>query len=371
MTDRDSKIVDALSRLATSGDEVGALTSVAAVFPGSVIYAVDHAFTVLVPVGDLDGTAIPLPGGLYRSIAGAGSLEDEEFRWTPLPDGRFPLFVVRQDRSAEPVEPWVCAMFGALLSRRLDVTESLESPRRRSGMTVAAHLQWSQVRSRAERLGTFEVAGTLEPAYEVAGDMFDFALNPAGSLTVFSLDAMGHGQTATLSAVLALAAIRNARLSGAELVDQMEAADAALFAEWGGDRFTTIVGVEIRDDSLAVVNAGHEPMRMVGTDGMATALALQADPPAGVGSRTRYRLQELPSLQEGETLVMLSDGVSDARNSDGAVFGPDRIIDSLHACWELDPLPLVHRFVQDLLAHSPNHGDDITAVAVRRASADD
>lgn len=370
MTDRDTRIVDALSGIAYSSNAPDVLASIRVGFPGSTLYAVDHAFTALVPIGDDESTAIPLRGALYESIAAAESLEDADFCWTPLPDGRFPLFVLRQDQRADPIDPWLRSMLGVILGRHLDVMESLESPRRRSDMTVASHLQWSQVRSRADRLGGYEVAGTLEPAYEVAGDMFDFALNPAGQLTIFSLDAMGHGQTATLSAALALAAIRNARLGGADLVAQMTAADAALVSEWGGDRFTTIVGLEVHEDALAVVNAGHEPLRMLGTD-ETTALGLQADPPAGVGNGARYRLQELPPLQFGETLVMLSDGASDARNSEGSVFGPDRIIESLSGHRGLDPLPLVHRFVQDLLAHSPEHGDDITAVALRRAPPDD
>lgn len=369
MTDADKKIVDALTSLTESGNGAEVLAALAAAFPDSVLYAVDHAFNSLVPIGEADRRAIPLKGGLYETVAAAESHEDAESRWTPLPDGRFPLFVLRQDRVAEPIEPWLSAILGIILGHQLDVAESLESPRRRSDMTVAAHLQWSQVRSRAERFGRFEVAGTLEPAYEVAGDMFDFALNPAGLLTIFSLDAMGHGQTATLSAALALAAIRNSRLGGADLAEQTAAADAALVAEWGGDRFTTIVGVEVHDDALLVVNAGHEPMRMIGGDGV-SALALQADPPAGVGSGAQYRLQELPSMKPGDTLIMVSDGVSDARNNEGTVFGPDRIIESLSDYRDLDPLPMVHRFVQDLLTHSPDHGDDITAVAVRRAPSD-
>lgn len=372
MSSSDSKFVDALSVMAGSGsgNGDGVLAALVAIFPGSSLYAVDHAFTALVPIGQENGAAVPLQGHLYDAIGALESLDAADAHWTPLPDGRFPLFVLRQEPGATPIEPWLSGFLGVILGRQLDVTEFLESPRRRSDMTVAAHLQWSQVHSRAERFGSFEVAGTLEPAYEVAGDMFDFALSPSGVLTIFSLDAMGHGQTATLSAVLALAAIRNARLEGAGLVDQMAAADSALTAEWGGDRFTTIVGVEVHPDSLAVVNAGHEPLRMVGHDGTTTALALQADPPAGVGSGGRYRLQELPALQAGDTLIMLSDGASDARNSEGVVFGPDRIIESLHAFRDLDPLPLVHRFVQDLLAHSPGHGDDITAVALKRAHTD-
>lgn len=369
MTDPDTKIFDALSVLAESGNGTEALTALGAAFPDSELYAVDHAFTALVPVGEKDGKAISLQDSLYEAVATVQPFEDSEARWTPLPDGRFPLFVLRQGRTTKPIEPWLGAVLGVMLGRQLDVTESLESPRRRMDMTVAAHLQWSQVRSRAERFGGYEVAGTLEPAYEVAGDMFDFALSPAGLLTIFSLDAMGHGQTATLSAALALAAIRNARLGGADLAEQIAAADAALVNEWGGDRFTTIVGVEVHDDSLVVVNAGHEPMRMITDDGIA-ALALQADPPAGVGSGTRYRLQELPSMQPGDTLVMVSDGVSDARDNEGTVYGPDRILESLQGHRDMDPLVLVHRFVQDLLTHSPDHGDDVTAVAVRRAPHD-
>lgn len=369
MTDQDTKIVDALAAIANAGTGEQARAIVTSLFPGSNLYAIDHSFSALVPLGDTNGAAIPLEGVLYEAMGGVETVEVEGSWWTPLPYGRFPLFVLRQDGHEDPMEPWLRPLFGGVVGRHLSVTESLEAPRRRTQMSVEAHLQWSQVHSRAERIGGYEVAGTLEPAYQVAGDIFDFAINPSGRLTIYSLDAMGHGQTATLSAVLALAAIRNARLMGADLVEQMSAADDALFREWGGDRFTTVVGVEVADEGIMVVNAGHEPLRMVTADG-ATSLGLQADPPAGVRNSNEYRLQELPPLQIGETLVMLSDGASDARNSENLAFGPDRIVSSLQSFRDLRPLPLVHQFVRELLAHSPDHADDITAVAVRKSPID-
>jgi serine phosphatase RsbU (regulator of sigma subunit) len=56
----------------------------------------------------------------------------------------------------------------------------------------------------------YVVAGTLEPAYDVGGDTFDYAAQPL-SLAVSVTDAMGHGLQAALLAGLTVAALRNAR----------------------------------------------------------------------------------------------------------------------------------------------------------------
>ncbi|HEU4321012.1 MAG TPA: SpoIIE family protein phosphatase [Acidimicrobiia bacterium] len=352
---------------ATSGEE--ALGVLADVLPEASLFAVDHSFTALVPWNDPTEDPRPLDGELYEAIASTRTAEVDGWLWTPVRFGRFPLYVVRQPRGADDLEPWLKALLGILFDRWLRFSDSLEVPRRRARMRVEAELQWSQVRSRADRLGGFEIAGTLEPAYRVAGDIFDFALNTRGVVTVFGLDAMGHGQTSTLSSVLAMAAIRNARLSGGDLTHQMAAADEALINEWGGDRFATIVGVEVSPTGLQVVNAGHEPLTVV-TPNETSELQLDADPPAGVRAGTTYRIQDLPPLQPNETLVLLSDGAGSARNRNGDLFGSERLIESLHTHRALRPLPLVHELAREILAHSPDHLDDITVVAVAPVNGD-
>ena len=69
----------------------------------------------------------------------------------------------------------------------------------------------------ASPAGGTTVAGLLEPAYEVGGDCFDYALNGDVMLDVAVFDAMGHGLPSSIISGLAVGAYRHARRTGVPL----------------------------------------------------------------------------------------------------------------------------------------------------------
>src|SRR6267378_596512 len=73
-----------------------------------------------------------------------------------------------------------------------------------------------QILAQAELLGVFTalIAGALEPAYDIAGDAFDYAINGA-DLHLAIFDGLGHGLGSTLLTGLAVGAYRHARRDGA------------------------------------------------------------------------------------------------------------------------------------------------------------
>ena len=71
-------------------------------------------------------------------------------------------------------------------------TDQFFQARRREPMSVAAEIQWSLLPPLSMSVPQVAVAGILEPAYDVAGDSFDYALND-DILHVAMIDAMGHG----------------------------------------------------------------------------------------------------------------------------------------------------------------------------------
>src|SRR5664280_1147804 len=77
------------------------------------------------------------------------------------------------------------------------------------------------------------LAGQLVPAYEVGGDLFDYAVG-TDELFVLVIDAMGHGLRASLLRTLAVTAPRNARRTGLALADQLRQADRVLHPQFGG-----------------------------------------------------------------------------------------------------------------------------------------
>ncbi|MFL5859209.1 MAG: PP2C family protein-serine/threonine phosphatase [Solirubrobacteraceae bacterium] len=156
--------------------------------------------------------------------------------------------------------------------------------------------------------GQFTLAAWLEPAGEIAGDSFDFALE-RDTLHLSMTDAMGHDVHAAMLATLVVGALRNARRAGAGLLEQARNADASLagYADRRGYVTGQVARVNLQTGTATVVNAGHpHPLRL--RDGRVDSIDLVADPAFGLYPGHEYRVQPLP-LQAGDRLMFITDGV--------------------------------------------------------------
>ncbi len=326
------------------------------------LYVMAHDVGHLAPV--TGGDVIDDPAVLESMLAGrphptgGGTL-------IPLPDRAFPIAAALLDDGSSIVRH--ADVVGQLISHQLPLFEQMERSRRRDNMGPAAQLQWDQLPVRAAVLGDYEIGATLEPAFTVAGDLYDIAVAPSGNPTVLSMDAMGHGVTATLSACLTLAAVRSARREGASLAEQVSAGDRAVLSEYDGDRFVTMAAVEFGDQSIQAVNAGHEPLRRGTASGSIAQLEVPADPPLGLEGATDYRVHDLEPLAADEIFCLLSDGAAGSRNSDGDVFGDSAIGEALADVAHDSALVTAIRLARRVIEYTGGElQDDLTSVVVRR-----
>jgi serine phosphatase RsbU (regulator of sigma subunit) len=203
-----------------------------------------------------------------------------------------------------------------IASRRY--TDVFEWGQRSVPLSLAAEIQHRLLpASYTCEAGQFTLAAWLEPAGEVGGDTFDFAL---GRDTLFFsiTDAMGHTVNAALLATLLVGSIRNGRRQNADLAQQAALADRALSEHAGGAQFVTgqLGCIDLTTGVARIVNAGHPPPLRL-RDGLIDEVPLDADPPFGALPNTTYHVQTLP-LEPGDRLIFLTDGVleREAGNAD-------------------------------------------------------
>jgi serine phosphatase RsbU (regulator of sigma subunit) len=156
--------------------------------------------------------------------------------------------------------------------------------------------------------GQFTLAAWLEPAGNVGGDTFDFAIE-RDTLHLSITDAMGHTVGAAVLATVLVGALRNARRAGVPLAEQAGRASTGLgdFAQRGGFVTGQIARIDLRAGTATIVNAGHPPpLRLRG--GSVDRVALLADPPFGSVSGWEYREQPLPLLP-GDRIMFVTDGM--------------------------------------------------------------
>lgn len=333
-------LLEAGHRLAP--DEVAATVArhVAALGMDDVaLYLVDLDQRLLVLLGPLEAEAPERldiddtpPGQAFRTEqmarepapAGAGIR-----LWVPMLDGADRVGVLRVTVALDDERSTRWAENMATIAAHLVVAKSafgdkLLLTRRLRDMDLAAELRWSMLPPLTFTNDRVALAGMLEPAYEIAGDAFDYAVN--GDVAhVAIIDAMGHGLEASRMANLAVGSYRHSRRRGLDLEETFGAMDKVVADQFGTERFVTgqLVRLDLTDGSLTWVNAGH-PRPLLWRDGApADDLSCDTSLPLGMG----YVPAEVAQvrLEPGDAVLFLTDGVLEARSPDGEFFGRTRL----------------------------------------------
>ena len=169
------------------------------------------------------------------------------------------------------------------------------------------------------------VAGILEPAYDVAGDSFDYAINDTIT-DVAVIDAMGHGLNAALLASLAIGAYRHARRRArAGLAEMYRLMDAAISGQFGPDQFVTaqMMRLDIATGLLQWVNAGHPAALLIRGHRVLRALEGPATLPVGFGGAVPRVSEQM--LRPGDRVLSFTDGVIEEHRPGGELFGEQRL----------------------------------------------
>ncbi len=204
-------------------------------------------------------------------------------------------------------------------------TDLYRSVRRRERLTLAAEMQWDLLPGRGYECPEYTIGAQLEPAYDVRGDNFDWAVMP-DRLELGITNGMGEGIEASLLTNLAVNALRNARRGGLSLADQAALADKAVYDRHRGERHvdSLLLGFDPGTGRVDVVDAGSPRLYLL-RDDRVTHLPFEAQLPLGMAEDTVYVAQHF-QVEPGDRLVFASDGVFDTLNTNGREAFGDRAL---------------------------------------------
>ncbi|MFI6513616.1 PP2C family protein-serine/threonine phosphatase, partial [Streptosporangium sp. NPDC050855] len=287
---------------------------------------------------------------------GAGS----QHWWVPLLNGTERLGVLRVSTKAG-AEAQVqdnmrdlASLVALLVVDKRPYSDSYARLVRTRPMHVAAEMQWTLMPPLTFADHRVSIAAALEPAYQVGGDAFDYAL--AGDVVHIGIfDAMGHDVSAGLTANLAVAACRNNRRQGADLAAASQAIEQILITEFGqATRFVTAILADLntRTGVISWVNRGHHPPVVIRGGRWVSTLQCRPAHPMGLDlglAVTTCHAQ----LEPGDRVVFYSDGITEVRNSAGQEFGLRRFVDFIirHTADGLPAPETLRRLVRSLLNH--------------------
>jgi sigma-B regulation protein RsbU (phosphoserine phosphatase) len=238
-------------------------------------------------------------------------------------------------------------------------------------LALARRIQRSFVPLTSPDIPGYEIASHYEAAREVGGDFFDvFRLRShAGRLAIVIADVTGKGIAAALLMAFARPLLHSAIDNTAAPVAALDRTNRILAQERGSALFITALCaiLELRTGRLRVANAGHEPPLIVpAADGPIRWLS---DSGPLLGAFSELDLTEcVTDLDEGDLVVLYTDGVTDARAVSGERFGDDRLVATVEAHRAGPPVDVVLALaaaVRDYQTGMPP-ADDVTIVAIRR-----
>jgi serine phosphatase RsbU (regulator of sigma subunit) len=245
--------------------------------------------------------------------------------------------------------------------------------RRGRAMSLPASMQWDLLPPLSTRTDGALIAGLLEPAYDIAGDSFDYALNE-GELHFAILDGMGHGLGSTMLADLCVGAYRHARRQGAPVAAIHAAISRALTAQYDDMSFATgIIGrLTLATGRLEWSCAGHPPPLLL--RGRKVVAELSRDPALPFGLSADPPVLHSQDLEPGDAVLLYTDGVIEARTPQGEFFGLERLTDLLEreAASGQPTEELLRRLVQTVLEHQAAElRDDATLLLVQWTGEND
>jgi serine phosphatase RsbU (regulator of sigma subunit) len=367
-------------RRADPADVADMMMSAAAEVGGAdvVVYLVDFEQEVLEPLPDRS-TRDELPSAeeVATTIAGRAFLRgrattaerpDGTRVWVPIIEGSDPTGVLALTLTeADAAKLGSCeelgVLAGYLLATQARVTDLYNLHRRRKEMSLAASMQWDLLPPLTLASRRVAAAGMVEPAYDVGGDCFDFALNGA-YLDVAVMDSMGHGLRSAMVAALAMGCYRHDRREGGTLDRLHRNLDAVIADQGDGEAFVTgqIGRLDLNTGVLTWINAGHPPPllvrhgRVVGPLDTTPALPWALGPSDVELSTT--------ALEPGDSVLFYTDGVIEARGARREDFGAARLADIVgqHASDELPIRLIVRHIIRAVVEHHGGQLDDDATV---------
>jgi hypothetical protein len=299
----------------------------------------DYAQLQLVPLpgrGLSAGDPLPIDDSLAGEAFLAGrTVEDPQpdgiRMYLPLLDGsdEVGVLVLTLDRVGDDDRRLLRRLAGLvadMLVTKNGYTDRFFQARRREPMSVAAEIQWSLLPPLSMRTPQVEVSGILEPAYDVAGDSLDYALND-DILHTAVIDAMGHGLDASVMATVAVGAYRHARRAGIDLAELYAFMDRAISEQFAPDHFVTaqMMRLDTTTGHLEWVNAGHPAPLLIRDHHVLHELEGSGTLPVGVGGGTPR--VNTAQLRRGDRVMFYTDGLVEEQGSSGEQFGEARLID--------------------------------------------
>ena len=260
----------------------------------------------------------------------------------------------------------VCAAVRDITERQLAEQRARESELQ---LLAAKRIQERLLPDHAPNVPGFDIAGRSYPAELVGRDSFDFLLMPEGALWLSIGDVSGHGFAPALMMASTHAYLRSLARVQNDPGSILQLANMILANETGDERFVTylLARLDPRTQSLVYCSAGHPTGYVLGASSNVEYYLKSGALPLGVMPHGAFPVSDRLCLQSGDTVLLVTDGVQEARSPDGECFGIQRMLDTVRMHQNASSREVIERLYDAVREYSQREtlADDLTAVVVK------
>jgi serine phosphatase RsbU (regulator of sigma subunit) len=251
--------------------------------------------------------------------------------------------------------------------------ENIEKGRMEEELKIAHNIQLSMLPEKAPKIEGFSIAARSIPAREVGGDFYDFIEirdNGTKKLAIIVGDVSGKAVSGALVMAASRSIFRVLTETHASVEEVMNRGNACLHRDIKKGMFVALLCAVLdpQQQTLTLSNAGQvQPILCSSNQLRPVYIDSEGDRfPLGIIEECHYQETSI-SLKLGDLIVFYTDGMVEAVNDRGELFGFERFLASIEEGRDLNPDDLVEKLIGDVLRHGGQveQYDDLTTVVIK------
>jgi sigma-B regulation protein RsbU (phosphoserine phosphatase) len=279
----------------------------------------------------------------------------------PFPQSDFVVFKSIAEQSA-------FALYNAIIYSMANEKKRLDHD-----LEIARDIQRILLPAEAPAINGFQISGLSVPARQVSGDYFDYIQVDNERLGVAIADVSGKGVPASLIMAICRSVLRAEAARNPSPADVLRKVNRQLYPDIKEDMFISMAYLILdhQRDGVTLARAGHDAPLLYKRNSQTVAPVKSPGMVVGIDSGNvfdRLTTDFAVPLERDDCLILYTDGVTEALNTEGDEFGLDRMIQSVRASATDGAQTIVKRIIEDVrnFTGSVPQNDDITLIAIRK-----
>ena len=279
----------------------------------------------------------------------------------PFSQGDFVVFKSIAEQSA-------FALYNAIIYSMANEKKRLDHD-----LEIARDIQRILLPSEAPAIDGFQISGMNVPARQVSGDYFDYIQVDDERLGVAIADVSGKGVPASLIMAICRSVLRAEAARNPSPADVLRKVNRQLYPDIKEDMFISMAYLILNHqrNDITLARAGHDAPLLYQRRSEIVAPVKSPGMVVGIDSGSvfdRLTVDFAVSLERNDCLILYTDGVTEALNTEGDEFSVDRLMQSVRSSAKDSAQAIVKKIIQDVRDFSgpAPQNDDMTLIAIRK-----